>query len=185
MSIKTKQEIRSAAKAGVRALSATQKAAASASIFECVMGVAQVREASTVALFSSLPDEPQTASAIAALSPEKRVVLPRVDGDEMEFYRYVPSADGASGVLAKGAFGIDEPQGDERVEPAEIDVIIVPGVAFTREGVRCGRGRGYYDKYLSSADFRGFKIGVCYGCQLFEELPVEPHDVRMDMVVAR
>ena len=185
MSIKTKQEIRSAAKAGVRALSATQKAAASASIFEYVMGVAQVREALTVALFSSLPDEPQTSSAIAALAVEKRVVLPRVDGDEMEFYRYVPSADGASGVLAKGAFGIDEPQSDERVEPAEIDVIIVPGVAFTRDGVRCGRGRGYYDKYLSSADFRGFKIGVCYGCQLFEELPAEPHDVRMDMVVAR
>lgn len=185
MSIKTKSEIRSAAKAGVRALSATQKAAASASIFECVMRIEQVREASTVALFSSLPDEPQTASVIAKLAATKRVVLPRVDGDEMEFYSYVPSAEGASGALAKGAFGIDEPQGDERVDPAEIDVVIVPGVAFTREGVRCGRGRGYYDKYLSSADFRGFKIGVCYECQLFAELPAEPHDVRMDMIVAR
>ncbi len=185
MSIKTKQEIRSAAKAGVRALSATQKAAASASIVECVLCVEQVRKASTVALFSSLPDEPQTSSAIAALAVEKRVVLPRVDGDDMAFYRYVPASDGVSGELAKGAFGIDEPQGDERVEPAEIDVVIVPGVAFTREGVRCGRGRGYYDKYLSSADFRAFKIGVCYECQLFDELPAEPHDVRMDMVVAR
>ena len=67
MSIKTKSEIRSAAKAGVRALSATQKAAASASIFECVMRIEQGREASTVALFSSLPDEPQTASVIAKL----------------------------------------------------------------------------------------------------------------------
>ena len=68
-------------------------------------------------------------------------------------------------------------------DPADIDFIVVPGVAFTAAGARMGRGRGYYDKYLSQPGFRGVKAGVCYAHQLVGELPVEPHDVFMDYVV--
>ena len=63
------------------------------------------------------------------------------------------------------------------------DFIVVPGVAFTAAAARMGRGRGYYDKYLSQPGFRGVKAGVCYAHQLVGELPVEPHDVFMDYVV--
>ena len=96
----------------------------------------------------------------------------------MRFYDYVP------GELCRGAFGIAEPSAAERpCDPADIDFIVVPGVAFTAAGARMGRGRGYYDKYLSQSGFRGVKAGVCYAHQLVGELPVEPHDVFMDYVV--
>ena len=80
--------------------------------------------------------------------------------------------------------GIAEPDVDaEPCEPSEIDLIVVPGTAFTQAGARMGRGRGYYDKYLSQPGFRGVKVGVCYAHQLVGELPVEPHDVFMDYVI--
>ena len=56
-------------------------------------------------------------------------------------------------------------------------------VAFTADGRRLGRGRGYYDRYLGDPVFRGFRVGVCYAHQLVDDLPVEPHDVRMDRVI--
>ena len=56
-------------------------------------------------------------------------------------------------------------------------------VAFTADGRRLGRGRGYYDRYLGDPAFRGFRVGVCYAHQLVDDLPVEPHDVRMDRVI--
>lgn len=105
-------------------------------------------------------------------------VVPRVGGDAMRFFDYAP------GALRAGAFGIAEPDVDaEPCEPSEIDLIVVPGTAFTQAGARMGRGRGYYDKYLSQPGFRGVKVGVCYAHQLVGELPVEPHDVFMDYVI--
>lgn len=70
-----------------------------------------------------------------------------------------------------------------RVPAGEIDLVVCPGVAFTADGRRLGRGRGYYDRYLGDPVFRGFRVGVCYAHQLVDDLPVEPHDVRMDRVI--
>ena len=82
-------------------------------------------------------------------------------------------------------FGIAEPEpGARTCPPGEIDLVVVPGVAFTAGGVRLGRGKGYYDRYLSQAEFRGVTVGVCYAHQLVGELPSEPHDVAVDCVVA-
>ena len=128
-------------------------------------------------MFSPLPGEPQVWPLVDELSKRKTVVLPRVEGDVMNFYRYVP------GVLSKGSYGIMEPMLGEAVKPSAIDLIVVPGVAFAADGCRMGRGKGYYDKYMSSDGFRAIKIGVCYPCQLVDGLPVEVHDIRMDKVV--
>ena len=86
MSIESKQKIRAAAKSAVLALSITQKASSSEAIFRCVASLDKVRLATTVALFSSLPDEPQTEKIITHLAAERRVVLPRVDGEDMDFF---------------------------------------------------------------------------------------------------
>ena len=94
----------------------------------------------------------------------------------MRFYDYDPAQ------MERGAFGIAEPQADAPADPAEIDFILVPGTAFTSGGARMGRGRGYYDKYMSQAGFRAYKAGVCYPHQLVDELPVEPHDILVDTV---
>jgi len=124
------------------------------------------------------PTSRRPGAALARWSAAKRIVVPRVEGDAMRFYDYAP------GELCRGAFGIAEPSVAERpCDPAEIDFIVVPGVAFTAAGARMGRGRGYYDKYLSQSGFRGVKAGVCYAHQLVVELPVELHDVFMDYVV--
>jgi 5-formyltetrahydrofolate cyclo-ligase len=64
-----------------------------------------------------------------------------------------------------------------------LDLILVPGLAFTSEGCRLGRGSGYYDRFLSKIPGTTFKVGVCFDFQFLAELPHEPHDVKMDVVV--
>lgn len=82
----------------------------------------------------------------------------------MRFYDYDPASMNDS-----GSFGISEPEATALCRPEEIDFIIVPGVAFTAAGMRLGRGKGFYDKYLSQPGFRAFKAGVCYPHQVVEE----------------
>jgi 5-formyltetrahydrofolate cyclo-ligase len=138
-----------------------------------------VRDARVVALFSPLGDEPQIGEIIDVISQERTVVLPRIIGDEMEFYAYSPS------LMCKGAYGIMEPVCGEAIAPEEIDVMIVPGVVFTPEGGRCGRGKGYYDKYMSRKGFRAHTIGVCYEEQISSLLHCETHDVAVNEVIYR
>lgn len=147
-------------------------------IIEGIKSHLAVCGARVVALFSPLADEPQIASLIDELAKEMLVVLPRIDGDVMEFFCYSREC------MVTGAYGIMEPCGTEPVQPYEIDAVIVPGVAFTVNGWRMGRGKGYYDKYLSRKDFRALKIGVCYAEQIVPSLPLEPHDVVMDCVIS-
>ena len=174
---KSKSDIRRAAKSAVKALTAQQKADKSTLILSRIASSESIKSAKTVALYASLSDEVQSFELIEFLSQTKRVVLPRVAGDDMDFYPYTPSS------LKVGAFGIEEPQGSEPISPDEIDVIVVPGVAFTTDGKRCGRGKGYYDKYLSRSGFRAIKIGVCYAEQLAADIPNEPHDIVMDYMI--
>ena len=171
-----KRTIRKEIRAKIAELSTEEKQALSAQIFSKIERLPEIEEASVVALFVSLADEPITTDIIAHLSRTKRVVVPRIEGDEMNFY------DIAEG-LQKGAFGIMEPTSTTPVEPNEIDVMVVPGVVFTRNGARCGRGKGFYDKYLSRSGFRAYTIGVCYPCQIVETLPTEEHDKVLDRVI--
>ncbi len=61
------------------------------------------------------------------------------------------------------------------------DLLLIPGLAFDREGRRLGRGKGFYDKYLS--EFRGIKIGLCFDGQLIEHVPSEQHDMKMNFII--
>ena len=175
--LKTKSQIRQSTKAAVRELSDEQKRSKSALIFKKIVSHTTLATAKTVALYAALGDEPQTAEAIATLSATKRVVLPRVAGNDMEFHPY------RVGETERGAFGIDEPQAAEVIPAEQIDVIIVPGVAFTADGNRCGRGKGYYDKYLSRNGFRGYKIGVCFAEQVVDQMECQEHDIAVDEVI--
>ncbi len=134
--------------------------------------------AQTVVLYHSLPDEPSTHTLIDELQQEKVVLLPRVVNDtEMELRAYAGVDD-----LKIGAFGILEPCGLLFTDYTSIDLIIVPGMAFDRAGHRLGRGRGYYDRFLSrTRDI--YKIGVCFPFQLADNVPTEETDVTMDEVI--
>lgn len=108
----------------------------------------------------------------------RRIVVPRVGGDAMRFFDYVP------GALRAGAFRIAEPDGDAMpCEPSEIDLIVVPGTAFTQAGARMGRGRGFYDKYLSPARVPGREGRGLLRPPAGRGTAVEPHDVFMDYVI--
>ena len=171
-----KNDIRRATRTRVRSITECNRAQKSSALCRRIVTRAHDLEAITVALFASLDDEPQTAEAIATLTQYCRVVLPRIEGDEMEFY------DTTAG-MQSGSYGIMEPCATTPIAPADIDVMIVPGVAFTRDGARLGRGKGFYDRYLSRAGFRATTIGLCYAEQIVEQLPLEPHDRHCDEVM--
>jgi 5-formyltetrahydrofolate cyclo-ligase len=87
--------------------------------------------------------------------------------------------------LRAGAWKILEP--DARncpvVAPNEIELLLIPGLAFTVDGKRLGRGGGHYDRFLERAQPRAVKIGVCFHAQLVAEMPVEIHDREVDRVI--
>ena len=176
MSLPTKQNLRRAVRCAVASLSDSERRELSFQIFSRVAALDEVQGSQTIALFASLPDEPQSAELIEQLSRHKRIVLPRIEGGNMEFY------DISEG-LKEGYFGIMEPIAATPVAASEIDVMVVPGVIFTREGARCGRGKGFYDRHLANEGFRAYTIGVCYPCQIVEELPTEEHDRKVDKVI--
>ncbi len=132
-------------------------------------------EARHVLLYHSLPDELSTRMLFERWhSMGKTLYLPVVVGDDLVVRSYTPAT------MQQGAYGIYEPQGSE-VDEAEIELIVVPGVAFDAAGNRLGRGKGYYDRLLSRT--HAVKVGVCYNCQLLPNIPAFPHDCRMDYVV--
>lgn len=161
-----------------RSLQSGMRDRASREIFRRVESLEAFRKARTVGFFCSLADEPDTREALSRWSAVKCLAVPRVEGETMRFFRYDPRTQ------HPGAFGIEEP-GPEAVlcPPEELDLIVIPGVAFSPDGFRMGRGRGYYDRYLAQPGVRAVKVGVCFAHQLAETLPVEPHDIRMDRVV--
>lgn len=178
MILSDKRKVRQAVRAEIAKLPTEERATLSSQIFSKIAALKEVEEASVIALFVSLPDEPQTADFIEQLLRQnRRVVVPRIEGEEMNFY------DISKGVTS-GAFGIMEPVATTPIAPSEIDVMVVPGVAFTQYGARLGRGKGFYDKYLSHNGFRAYTVGVCYPCQLVEKLPTEEHDKLLDLVVS-
>lgn len=175
-----KSELRRAIRADIRSLSVEERAEAARQIAAEIECDERFRAARTVAAFMPLGDEPPLREAVERWAQTKRVVVPKVEGDQMSFYDFRAEQ------MSSGAFGIDEPQSSELCPPEQIEVMIVPAVGFTREGARMGRGRGYYDRYLGAAEATHiYKIGTCFACQLVDELPTEPHDVAMDRVVAR
>lgn len=133
-----------------------------------------------MALFSPLPSEPDVEGIWKMVSGP--FCYPRITRGEMEFVDV--------GSLADLTISSWHPKireygdlGARVVAPAEIDVILVPGLAFTRRGERLGRGGGYYDRYLASLPVGTLKIGVCFDCQIVATLPMEPHDQTVDDVV--
>ena len=109
-----------------------------------------------------------------------RLVYPAVHRGHIQF-RTVTS----NGDFIRGAYGIAEPGPDcPVVATDDIDLIVVPGVAFDLRGHRIGYGKGYYDRALHHLEGQGRLAGLCYSFQLVEEIAGEPHDVVMDMIIS-
>lgn len=136
-------------------------------------------EARTVMFFYALPDEVNTHAIIEEYADKKTILLPAVVGNEMELRTYTNRKD-----LVKGAYHIAEPQGEVFTAFQNIDLIIVPGMAFDNKGRRLGRGRGYYDRFLAQKDLKNcYKLALCFPCQFVSNVPVVSHDVTVDEVL--
>lgn len=131
--------------------------------------------ASRILMYHSLPDELPTLEFIDKWHGTKQFYLPRVNGVNLDILPYDKSR------LRLGAFQIEEPQGDDVADVSEIEMIVVPGVAYDRKGNRVGRGKGYYDRLLATS--RAVKVGLAYDFQMVDEIDAEPHDVRVDVVI--
>lgn len=136
------------------------------------------RQARTVLLYWSMEDEVFTHDYVNKWAGEKTILLPCVKGDVLELRVF----EGMESLQPGEAFGILEPVGEIFTDYDAIDIIVVPGVAFDRQGNRLGRGRGYYDKILKETRVAK-KVGICFDFQFVEEVPVDELDVRMDVVV--
>ena len=172
-----KSALRREVRARLAVLGADDKRLRSQQICDEVKKHLAVSGARVVALFSPLGYEPDVWPLVESLTCTVSVVLPRVEGEVMNFYVYDRNS------MAVGSFGINEPQSGMLVKAGEIEAVVVPGLAFTADGARMGRGKGYYDKYLSQSDFLALKIGVCYSEQLVPHIPTESHDVAMDVII--
>lgn len=130
--------------------------------------------------FQPLPGEPDLCSTYSSLASRGcRLAFPAVDGEQLRFY-YAPDVESG---WASGPWGLREPDPRTAVEVdlRQVMGVFVPALAFDRRGVRLGRGKGYYDRALQN--FKGIKVGVAFSAQIAHELPVDSHDVRMDVLV--
>lgn len=133
-------------------------------------------ESQTVLLYHALPDEVDTALLLSkALEAGKTVLLPRVDGERLTLHPYDPSR------MQSGGYGIMEPQTPEFPESwyGEIDMALVPGMAFDRQGHRLGRGKGFYDRLLPRLE-NARLVGICFPFQIVAKVPCDKYDVKVD-----
>lgn len=140
-------------------------------ICENLANVKEFRQASRVMLYNALEDEPSLDSVIDFF--DKEYLFPAIENGIIVARR--------NSVDSKiGLFGIKEPLG-EAAEKHEINLIVIPGVMFDKNFNRLGRGKGYYDRFLS--DFTGVKLGVCPDSLLADFISAAPHDVKPDIIV--
>lgn len=178
-----KQAIREAAHANRRAQE--NKDEVSARIVQRFMDLPEYTAARTVMFYIDVRDEARTQHALPdAIASGKRIVIPFCVDGELELFHLE-----AMDELMAGKYKILEPRAElrdvpaKRLQPEDLDLIMVPGVAFDKQGGRTGHGKGYYDKLLQHARPDCPLVALAFECQLFAEIPMQVHDIYMDKVV--
>ena len=163
------------------------KDAVSAAIVAKVQSLPQYRSAKTIMYYVDAGSEVKTRQALAgAIAAGKRVVVPWcvVENNTLELFLLEDVNE-----LVEGAYKILEPKDELRrlphklIDPKTLDFVMVPGTAFDLKGGRMGQGKGYYDRLLGAVRPDAPLVALAFDCQIFEEIPVAPHDVFMDLVV--
>jgi 5-formyltetrahydrofolate cyclo-ligase len=155
-------------------------------IVRTFMSLPEYQTAKTVLFYLDVRSEVRTRHNLEdALASGKKIVVPYcVEGEVLELFRLE-----ALDELSTGMYRILEPKPElrsrpeKRVDVEDVDLIMVPGVAFDRRGGRTGHGKGYYDKLLEHARPDTPLVALAFECQMFPEIPMHPHDVFMDKVI--
>jgi 5-formyltetrahydrofolate cyclo-ligase len=175
----TKQQLRTQMRAARSAI--PDRAERTPALWDSVVRHCHEVGAHIVMAFVGVGSEPDTSGLIERLAGDGFLVaLPRVEDDCI--VAVVHDIADRTGVLTPGRYGIPAPLGPP-IDPTTIDVVIVPGLAFTRDGRRLGQGGGFYDRFLPSLGERCVTIGVCFAEQIVDDLVTEPHDQYLDIVL--
>lgn len=174
-----KKEMRKYIREVKKRFSETEKREMSEKIWETIVQNPVFEKAKIILAYWSLPDEVDTHQFVREWAGRKTFLLPCVRGEELELRFF----DCEEKLCPGEAYCIPEPAGEIFTDYEKIDLILVPGMAFDRNGNRLGRGKGYYDRILRNC--KACKIGVCFPFQLLPEIPTEPHDIKVDLVVEK
>jgi 5-formyltetrahydrofolate cyclo-ligase len=138
----------------------------------------EFKNSNRILIYVSKKEEVDTHEILEKLFDSgKEIFAPKVDGEELRLCKILSMED-----LAMGSFGVLEPKScTEMSGPNNLDCILVPGLAFTKNGDRIGYGKGYYDVLLNKTN--AHKIGLAFEEQIVDEVPLEDHDARMNVVI--
>lgn len=182
--ISDKKQARKAGLRARRALTAAERAAKSEAIAKKLLASCIFQKAQTVFCYVASEDEVHTRKILqAVLASGKRLCIPYIV-DAQNGLMYAAELKDLSD-LVPGLYDIPTvpTEGLVKLEPAEIDMVIVPGSAFDMEGHRIGMGGGYYDRFLHSAEATiTAKVAIAYQCQLAPHIAVEEHDEKMHYI---
>jgi len=173
-----KKELRAQIRALKRAMTEEQIVQSSARLGELFVQTAQYKQAKTIYGYLPYNQEVRTVPMLEqALRDGKKVAVPKCYGDEMRFI-YM---DDLSKVEA-GYANIPEPIADDPVADDKTALVLMPGMAFTKNGDRMGYGGGFYDKFLAAEPDHP-TVALCYAFQMVESLPTEEYDIPVDCVL--
>jgi len=178
----SKEEIRKKTLSKRNQLSEKDRVIFSKIIFNKLIESQEYKKADRIAVYYPVGSEVQTLEIIRdALIKKKKVGLPRViNNDEIKFYqiieKYLEEVE-----FTQGKYGIME-NIDSTVELDQIDLLIIPGVAFDDECNRIGYGKGYYDRFLGQNDI-GFIVGLAFENQMVKYIPINELDQKVDCII--
>lgn len=161
------------------------KDALSQQICAAFVALPEYAAAKTVMYYVDVRSEVRTRHYLAtALTHGKKIIVPYCVDNELELFELRAMEE-----LALGMYKILEPRAELRTlperkaKPEDLDLIMVPGVAFDRSGARMGHGFGYYDRLLEHARPDAPLVALAFECQLFPEIPTAAHDIFMDKII--
>lgn len=151
-------------------------------IFKNIIQTTEYKNAKIIAAYSSFGDEVDTLNLIEySIKLNKIIALPRIIDNNLKFYRIYSLED----KMKKNKFGINEPIEDEEnyIEDKEIDLVIIPGLCFDVNKNRLGFGRGFYDRFLESKNFKS--IAICFEEQVIKEkiIPTTDKDIKVNKII--
>lgn len=177
-----KKAMRKTAAAARAALTPAYREEASRQMLAALYALPEYQTAETIFVYASMPEEVQLYGLMEqAVLAGRTVCLPMITGKGTMEAVKLPSMDD----LVPGRFGIltVDPKKQCIIPADRIDFMVVPGVAFDGEGRRLGLGAGYYDRFMGEKASHAFCCALAFDCQLMTEVPVEPHDVRVQYII--
>lgn len=147
-------------------------------IVEKIKNLSIYQESSVIAMYYAMNDEVDLSCLIKeSLQNGKIVLLPKIVNDDLVFLAIDENT-----TYEKSKIGVMEPVLKSNMWHSEIDLMLVPGICFDRKNNRLGFGRGFYDRFLSEKFI--YKIGVCFNEQITQYIPVEKHDIKMNIIIS-